>query len=233
MRFSGAAVLLSLVLMCSAVHIVQGEYEHIAKRMQSMIDTDVDPCQDFYRYACGKINVRFVLLLRRNAYEELLQTSSNDPGTFQQLETHALQILSQALIRLKNETDNPKRIVPLQQLKIAYSACRNALPDLGKADSAEGFNYIIDELGGWPTMNKNWETEAPKSKTPFALAVMRRLKITEIGFGSHSGCNDGQTSVSSLFHCSWHSHRKRECLSARMPSAARAARYCGKRRRTV
>lgn len=113
----------------------------------------------------------FRVYLLKNVCKESLQTSSNNPDTFQQLEFRALNTLSQALTRLKDQADDPKRPAALQQLAIAYNACRNALPDFDKPDKAQGLNYIIDELGGWPTMDKDWEAKPPKSEKPFALAV--------------------------------------------------------------
>ncbi|KAB0797723.1 hypothetical protein PPYR_08716 [Photinus pyralis] len=112
-----------------------------AREIQSFIDPSVDPCDDFYSFACGKF------------LKETQIPSDKDQVT---VFTHVEQSLQNQLKLLIEEPQTKDEIKPFTLLKNFYTVCMNT-----SAIEADGINTvkeIIKDLGGWPVVEgKAWK----------------------------------------------------------------------------
>ncbi|XP_059176755.1 endothelin-converting enzyme 1-like [Physella acuta] len=116
-------------------------YGH-ASRLESSMDKRVDPCVDFYQYACGGWKKDHVL----------------QPG--QSLDTHSL-INTSNIVKVKNLLEE-KRIstdpVYRSHPKSFYSLCMNTV-NLNHR-GAKPFVDLAKQLGSFPVLDKNWNETA-------------------------------------------------------------------------
>lgn len=102
--------------------------------MISLIDDSVDPCEDFYSFVCGK----FI----KKAYEYQV-------NSLLKVEHEKIQNQIDSFIIDKVSEDDPQ---PVQMQKKFFLSCLNE-HDLDN-DQDRTFFSLIDQLGGWPLLNR-------------------------------------------------------------------------------
>ncbi|XP_046579706.1 neprilysin-like [Haliotis rubra] len=112
-----------------------------ASRLSSVMDASVNPCDNFYDFACGS-------WMKKNVIPE--DRSSLDMfGVLQ----------DEVLVTLKNllETERENEIDSVKKVKALYASCINEtrLEERG-ADPAVQF---LVTLGGWPMINSSWKVD--------------------------------------------------------------------------
>uniref|UniRef100_A0A1A9W6K0 Peptidase M13 N-terminal domain-containing protein n=1 Tax=Glossina brevipalpis TaxID=37001 RepID=A0A1A9W6K0_9MUSC len=112
-----------------------------AAEISSMLDAKVNPCNDFYKYACGNWH------------------HSNPAQLFGELMTDKFQMLSKALDRkmvsLLNSPKNGKDLI-LDKIKDFHSSCKNVFDN--KEEYKSNLKNVYKEFGDFPFLSKR-ETE--------------------------------------------------------------------------
>ncbi|XP_035226069.1 neprilysin-2-like [Stegodyphus dumicola] len=124
--------------MCSTV-----ECHQAAAAIIPSLDETVDPCNDFYQFACGG------WLKRHNVSEERPYVS-----VYTELEDDILLHLNGILS--KNLTEKERNISHIRVLKEFYDSCMDteSIHNAGKGPLKE----VVNELGGWPMIEgENWD----------------------------------------------------------------------------
>ena len=110
------------------------------RKMKCFMNTEVDPCDDFYEYACGNWEQYFPIPSDRGGYD-----------TFEILREE----LDSKLRELLEEDIHPENTKSTQSVKMLYRSCMNTeiIEDRGEKPLLE----LLDELGGWPVlMGDSW-----------------------------------------------------------------------------
>ncbi|PIK58337.1 putative endothelin-converting enzyme 1-like [Apostichopus japonicus] len=124
-----------------------------AADMLSRMDRSVDPCEDFYQYACGG-------WIKNNIIPED-QTSH---GIFHEL-MESISVQCKALLEEERQPEEPAAITKTKQF---YQSCMNeeVIDDRG----TEPLGDILRQLGGWPVVNdqvfdeETWNLEEVEAK---------------------------------------------------------------------
>lgn len=116
-----------------------------AARIIEGMDLTVDPCQDFFQYACGQ-------WIENNPIPD----SESRWGTFDVLDSEVLKAVRKA-IESPVEADDPNAVVYLKDMN---KACN----DLAGIEAAgytifKNITSSVNGLGGWPMIQKNWASE--------------------------------------------------------------------------
>lgn len=112
--------------------------KHVRKYVKDSMNTSVDPCNNFYQYACGG-------WIKRNP----IPTTSSSFSTFSKLNQKVEAILHKIL-------NSPKKMKGLlKKSKNFYDACMNQkkIDAKGKGPMLK----LIKELGSWGLANKGWD----------------------------------------------------------------------------
>ncbi|GAB1602196.1 neprilysin-4-like [Argonauta hians] len=110
-----------------------------AARLMDSMNTKVDPCDNFYDFACGGWK-------RENPIPE----DSASYSTFEQLRN---QLQSQLKDLLESEISEDENI-SIQKAKIFYNSCMNKT--LLEDRDLTPLNLFLEDIGGWPVADKNW-----------------------------------------------------------------------------
>ncbi|KAG8321660.1 NEDD8 protease nep2, variant 3 [Homalodisca vitripennis] len=109
-----------------------------AARILSYMDPSVRPCDDFYKFACGK----FIKSAE-------IRDTQVDNSSFTQVQI----ILDDQLTSLLSEESRPDEPIPYRTMKHLYSLCMDE-----EKINARGVDHAISRLkdaGGWPVLG-NW-----------------------------------------------------------------------------
>ncbi|CAI9741548.1 neprilysin-1-like isoform X2 [Octopus vulgaris] len=110
-----------------------------AARLMDAMNTKVDPCDNFYDFACGSWK-------RLNPIPE----DSSSYSTFEQLRNQLQSLLKDLLESEISDEEN----ISIQKAKILYSSCMNK--SLLEDRDLSPLRIFLDELGGWPVVDINW-----------------------------------------------------------------------------
>ncbi|XP_058798010.1 neprilysin-2-like [Phymastichus coffea] len=117
---------------------------HTASLILDSMDPSVDPCSDFYRFACGKF-----------IKESVIPDDKSKMDTFDKIND---QIQQQLRISIEDDlrNDSPRAFKLLQSY---YNTCMNTTQI--EATSEHDFRAILNNLGGWPVLDgKSWNESA-------------------------------------------------------------------------
>ncbi|XP_045472073.1 neprilysin-2-like [Harmonia axyridis] len=110
----------------------------IAVNILDNLDQSVDPCDDFYMFACGNY-------LKNN----FIPDDKTEISSFTVIEdslAHKMRIL------LEEPIDEKTDIKPFKFVKAQYQTCLNS-----SQDNTDTLKYILRQLGGWPVLEgENW-----------------------------------------------------------------------------
>ncbi|XP_026480017.1 neprilysin-1-like [Ctenocephalides felis] len=111
-----------------------------ASTLLSAMDHTADPCEDFFRYACGSWNKKHVIPEDRSSI-----------STFEVLADQQQLILKGVLEEPIGEDDNQATI----KAKTFYKSCVD-IQQIRKIGDGPLRN-VITSLGGWPVLDDNWQ----------------------------------------------------------------------------
>ncbi|XP_069703958.1 neprilysin-4-like [Periplaneta americana] len=133
---------------------VEGDYDKIryaqGKVMASYMDVNVDPCQDFYQYACGNWWKKNPIPKDKAAYD-----------TFEMLRENLDAVLKELLEEPPSTKNRDFATEVLQKdavmkAKHLYQSCMNY--DILEQRSEQPLLNLLDELGGWPILRPDWDS---------------------------------------------------------------------------
>ncbi|XP_023930213.1 neprilysin isoform X2 [Lingula anatina] len=110
-----------------------------AANLLNGMDQTIDPCDDFFEYACGAWNRKNIIPEDKSSY-----------NTFGKLRDE-LQVLLKALLEKPDMPNQPNSVTKTRNL---YRSCMNeSLIELRGAKPVFDF---LETLGGWPVLTSNW-----------------------------------------------------------------------------
>ncbi|KAK6627271.1 hypothetical protein RUM44_009748 [Polyplax serrata] len=112
------------------------------KMMLSFMDPSVDPCQDFYQFACGNWGHKNPIPKDKAGYD-----------TFEMLRESLDIVLQDLLMEEDNDTMNEATI----KTKNLYRSCMNN--KILEERREKPLLVLLESLGGWPMIDPNWSGE--------------------------------------------------------------------------
>ncbi|KAL8588014.1 hypothetical protein ACOMHN_026131 [Nucella lapillus] len=140
------------------------------------VDSSVDPCEDFFQFACGQWNRRHVIPEDEHSF-----------GTFQKLHEKLQLVLRQLL----EEESRPYDSNATLKAKTLYRSCMNTTQINFVGDVQ--LRSITSDLGGWPIIMQNWSSDSFVLET--MLAKIRYEYNTDILIGCWIAPDDKNSSA--------------------------------------
>lgn len=114
-----------------------------ASRYVEFADSSVQPCDDFYKYACGKFINNTILTENEKMISDF---------------TIATHRINRQLYSILNEKIEPKGLNYEKQLKLLFQSCMNETEN--EKIALKTLMEHIDSFGGWPVLEKQMNTTA-------------------------------------------------------------------------
>lgn len=131
---------------------------HAASRALELMDETVEPCDDFYSFACGNF-----------VKETMIPDEKVSVNTFSIIGDK----LQEQLRSLISEKINPNDSEPFNMAKRLFKACMNKT--LIEERGLQPLNDITDKLGGWPVVKGDqWD---PTNEWTWTWAVKEFRKV--------------------------------------------------------
>ncbi|CAG9819313.1 unnamed protein product [Phaedon cochleariae] len=112
-----------------------------ASSLLSAMDRSVDPCVDFFQYACGTWNKK-----------HLIPEDKSSISTFEVMADQLQVVLKGVLEEPMNLQDNEAT----RKAKTFYNSCMD-LRNIRKIGD-KPIRDVLSQLGGWPVITKNWKS---------------------------------------------------------------------------
>jgi len=131
---------------------------HASSRILELMDTSVEPCDDFYSFACGNF-----------VKETMIPDEKVSVNTFSIIGDK----LQEQLRSLISESIDPNDSKPFNMAKKLYKACMNKT--LIEERGLKPLITITDTLGGWPVVKGNdWDKQSEWTWT-WAVKEFRKI----------------------------------------------------------
>ncbi|CAL1685239.1 unnamed protein product [Lasius platythorax] len=118
-----------------------------AQTMLKYMDKSVDPCEDFYQYACGNWAKRNPIPKDKAGYDtfEMLRES---------LDSVLKELLEDPILHNVDELDADDATVKAKHL---FQSCMNY--EILEQRMERPLIQFLDELGGWPILRPDWDSD--------------------------------------------------------------------------
>ncbi|XP_046579512.1 neprilysin-1-like [Haliotis rubra] len=121
-------------------HCLTAECIKTASQLMEMMDRTVNPCEDFYQFACGQWDKTYVIPEEKSSF-----------NTFEKLHDE-LQIILKGLLE---ESPTPHDCEATLKAKVLYRSCINVSQVERVGDTP--LREVLDSLGGWPLIDATWD----------------------------------------------------------------------------
>lgn len=111
-----------------------------ASRVLEAMDTTVDPCDDFFQYACGTWNRKNIIPDDRSHY-----------NTFSKLRDE-LQVILKGLLEVPVSEEEA---IGIRNAKYLYKSCLNMNLIEERGDGP--LKQLLRDIGGWPVLDATWD----------------------------------------------------------------------------
>uniref|UniRef100_A0A8C2FZX3 Membrane metallo-endopeptidase-like 1 n=1 Tax=Cyprinus carpio TaxID=7962 RepID=A0A8C2FZX3_CYPCA len=125
-----------------------------AARLLQNMDPSVEPCQNFYQYACGGWIERHVI-----------PETSSLHSVFNILRDE-LEIVLKGVLEMENKDDREA----FKKAKTLYSSCMNEI--LIEQRDSQPLLGLIDSIGDWPVASEVWNSTSGTGDSSDTLAVL-------------------------------------------------------------
>lgn len=116
---------------------------HTASKVLENMDPSVDPCDDFYQFACGNF------VKKTNIPDDKASITAFS------IISDQLQEQLKTMIEEPVQKDEPK---PFRLVKNLYRACMNKTAI--EEDGLKTIKAIMKQFGGWPLLEKAWNEDS-------------------------------------------------------------------------
>ncbi|XP_064610281.1 neprilysin-1-like [Liolophura sinensis] len=147
-----------------------------AAQLMDSMDMAADPCEDFFQYACGTWNKKYVIPEDKATF-----------NTFEKLHDD-LQVILKDLLEEPSRRDEPNAI---HQAKVLYRSCMNTtqIQEIGDGP----FRKVLEDLGSWPIVAPRWDGRSFVLED--TLAKLRSKYNTQVLVKTVVGPDDKNSSV--------------------------------------
>ncbi|XP_055538182.1 neprilysin-1-like [Wyeomyia smithii] len=150
-----------------------------ASSLLAAMDQSVDPCVDFFQFACGTWNKKHVIPEDRSSI-----------STFEVLADQQQMILKGVLEESIESSDNEATI----KAKMFYKSCMD-LQQIRKI-GIRPLRYVLSLLGGWPVIEQTWTP--PNTSVEHLLGVLRGVYSEPVLVELYVGADDKNSSKNTL-----------------------------------
>ncbi|XP_039448992.1 neprilysin-1 isoform X2 [Culex pipiens pallens] len=150
-----------------------------ASSLLAAMDRSVDPCIDFFQFACGTWNKKHVIPEDRSSI-----------STFEVLADQQQVILKGVLEEAVNSNDNKATI----KAKMFYKSCMD-LQQIRKI-GIKPLRQVLKLLGGWPVIENNWNP--PNTSVEHLLGLLRGVYSEPVLVELYVGADDKNSSKNIL-----------------------------------
>ncbi|XP_046381233.1 neprilysin-1-like [Haliotis rufescens] len=121
-------------------HCLTADCIKTASQLMDMMDVTVNPCEDFYQFACGQWDKTYVIPEEKSSF-----------NTFEKLHDE-LQIILKGLLE---EYPTPHDCEATLKAKVLYRSCINVSQVERVGDTP--LREVLESLGGWPLIDASWD----------------------------------------------------------------------------
>lgn len=132
-------------------------------KILSKMDLTIDPCENFYEFACGNF-------LR----ETVIPDDKASITPFNIVEDE----LRIQLRKIVLETPKQNEILPFQNVRKLFNMCMNTT-EIGSLENVPLLN-VLETLGGWPVLDDSWDDSEWSWQTFHAQSKQYGFKILSL-----------------------------------------------------
>ncbi|XP_053687321.1 neprilysin-1-like [Sabethes cyaneus] len=150
-----------------------------ASSLLAAMDQSVDPCEDFFQFACGTWNKKHVIPEDRSSI-----------STFEVLADQQQMILKGVLEESIEVSDSQATI----KAKMFYKSCMD-LQQIRKV-GIKPLRNVLKSMGGWPVIEQTWT--APNTSVEYLLGLLRGVYSEPVLVELYVGADDKNSSKNIL-----------------------------------
>lgn len=135
-------MLLKFALLLLILSSSFSEHTHYLDEILSFVDQGTDPCEDFYKHACG------------NWKPKVIETRNDKTSLLMSLEDKVVAKINNFLINENSISNFEKYLNPLRKY---YQVCINYT--VNPVKKSDLYLNILKEMGGFPALDENWNSQ--------------------------------------------------------------------------